>query len=521
MRVFLTGASSLPGSRTEDRLLIEIHGRLPDRTVVEVSQGESDPAARTTLAPGSRELHAAGPGTSGPRALGTLVHDGQLPPEVGVLLIRPAVDPLGVVRGLDPLRPLVVAMPWAHDAPELGARPEALADVAAFLGPRGFSQVALVRHGDEFPVLQLGGLAARPGDRGQALFVHERVLADLLPFLHDAAGELQSAVVDRALELREQAELRLDHIAELTRRHDRRLVVRLRRRWLGPRIGTLRQHAPRPLAIPARYRRLTEIRNPPRIALVTPTLNAARFVERTVQSVLAQKYPALEYVIQDGVSRDGTLAILDPYRHAIASVVSEPDRGQADAITRGFARTTGEILAWLGADDLLLPGSLHYVADFFTRHPDVDVVYGHRVLIDADDREIGRWVLPPHDSAILSWGDFVPQETLFWRRRLWERVGATLDRTFQFAMDWELLLRFRAAGARFARLPRFLGAFRVHDAQKTTAQMTGRGHLEMARLREREHGRRVPIGEVSRRLRPYYLRHIAYQGLYRVGLLRY
>ena len=81
----------------------------------------------------------------------------------------------------------------------------------------------------------------------------------------------------------------------------------------------------------------------------------------------------------------------------------------------------------MNSDDLLLPGTLNYVAGYFEKHPDVDVVYGHRVLIDEYDREIGRWVLPPHDDEILSWADYVPQETLFWRRRIWDKTGAAMD----------------------------------------------------------------------------------------------
>ena len=94
------------------------------------------------------------------------------------------------------------------------------------------------------------------------------------------------------------------------------------------------------------------------------------------------------------------------------------------------------MLAWLNGDDLLLPGAIEYVAHFFEQHPEVDVVYGHRIVIDADGREVGRSILPPHDDGVLSWADFVPQEALFWRRRIWERVGARIDESFQFAMDW-------------------------------------------------------------------------------------
>src|SRR5262249_36979350 len=190
------------------------------------------------------------------------------------------------------------------------------------------------------------------------------------------------------------------------------------------------------------------------------------FLERTLKSVLGQGYPRLEYIVQDGGSTDETAEVLERYRGLLHHCESAPDRGQAHAINLGFGHGTGEILAYLNSDDLLLPGTLHYVAHYFATHPEVDAVYGHRVLIDENDAEVGRWVLPPHNDALLSWADYVPQETLFWRRRIWDKVGASLDETFQFALDWDLLIRFRDAGARFVRLPRFLGGFRVHAQQK-------------------------------------------------------
>src|SRR5262249_39076636 len=153
--------------------------------------------------------------------------------------------------------------------------------------------------------------------------------------------------------------------------------------------------------------------------------------------------------------------------------------------------------------DLLLPSALAYVGAFFAQHPEVDALYGHRVLIDDDDQEIGRWVLPPHDDEVLSWADYVPQETLFWRRRVWERVNARFDDTFQFAMDWDLLVRLRDAGARLVRVPRFLGAFRVHAEQKSSAQIATIGEREMMRIRERIHGRAVSYEEISRHVRRY------------------
>jgi glycosyltransferase involved in cell wall biosynthesis len=290
---------------------------------------------------------------------------------------------------------------------------------------------------------------------------------------------------------------------------------------LAPRLTSYRHHAPRPVRIPGWYHAPRVARPSPRISIVTSCRNAVPYLERTLLSVLEQGYGDLEYLVQDGASTDGTLAILDRYRSRLARSESVPDAGQADGLNRGFRRATGDILAYLNADDLLLPGTLHCVAAFFLAHPEVDVVYGHRVIIDERDREIGRWVLPPHDDAVLSWADWIPQETLFWRREIWERTGGRLDTTFQFALDWELLLRFRDASARFVRLPRFLGAFRAHAEQKSSRDLWTVGFEEMQRIRRRIHGFQVSGVEVARRVRPYLLRHVLYDRLYRLGLLRY
>ncbi len=128
-------------------------------------------------------------------------------------------------------------------------------------------------------------------------------------------------------------------------------------------------------------------------------------------------------------------------------------------------------MAYLNSDDILLGGALDYVAAYFSAHPEVDVIYGHRIIIDEEDREIGRWILPRHDRRVIRWSDYIPQETMFWRRRIWEAAGGRLDESFQFAMDWDLILRFDDAGAVFRRVPAFLAAFRHHAGQKTISAM--------------------------------------------------
>ena len=177
------------------------------------------------------------------------------------------------------------------------------------------------------------------------------------------------------------------------------------------------------------------------MTIVTPSYNQAAFLDRTIESVISQAYPRLAYAVVDGGSTDGSKELLEKYRSRLAYAVSEPDEGQAHAIVKGFCNTEGEIMAYLNSDDCLMPGALRYVGRYFQEHPRVDVVYGHRVIIDPDGLEIGRWVIPPHDTECVRRFDYVPQETLFWRRRCYEEVGG-IDARFHFAMDWDLILKF-------------------------------------------------------------------------------
>lgn len=276
-----------------------------------------------------------------------------------------------------------------------------------------------------------------------------------------------------------------------------------------PRLGRLIQHPPRSFNLPKSNTNDTALYgDTPSIAIVTPSYQQGAYVGRTIESVLDQNYPSLEYFVQDGASDDGTVDVLRSYEGRISGWSSEPDTGQGDAINRGFAKTSGEIMGWLNSDDLLLPGSLRHVANIFAARADIDVIYGHRIMIDESDQIIGRWMMPPHDDAILGWADYVPQETMFWRRSLWDRVGGRLDDTFRFAVDWDLLLRFRDVGARFERVPHFLGAFRIHAAQKTSAQISDIGFEEMDRLRLRALGRVPDWREIRRAVTPYLLRHV-------------
>lgn len=219
---------------------------------------------------------------------------------------------------------------------------------------------------------------------------------------------------------------------------------------------------------------------PPRISVVTISFNQAPYLEATLRSVLDQGYPNLEYIVIDGGSTDGSVDILERYRSRLHTLVIEPDKGQSDALCKGFARATGDILTWLCSDDLLDRGALFRVAGAFSTH-DVDLVAGGCRLIDAGGRQIGvhHNGLPVGAPVPLSFGDlagfcgvwqksmYFYQPEVFFSRGIWEKAGGFIDRRLHWAMDYDMFLRFALAGARVLHIPYFLAKSRVHDAQKT------------------------------------------------------
>lgn len=257
----------------------------------------------------------------------------------------------------------------------------------------------------------------------------------------------------------------------------------------------------------------------PVISIVTPSYNQGNMLERTIRSVLDQNYPLLQYVIQDGGSSDHSVEIIRRYQHRLHSWESRPDEGQAHALQLGFARTDGEVMGWLNSDDVLLPGSLWEIARFFQKQRQTDVLYGHRVIIDENDHRIGRWILPRNTHKYLPYADYLAQESVYWRRQIWDRVDG-IDRSFQFAMDWDLFLRFWRAGARFQRLPRSIGAFRVHETQKTSSAINDLGVREMNRIRQRELGCIPQQTELSKKLIWLYWRNFAIQSAQKFRIYR-
>jgi len=303
----------------------------------------------------------------------------------------------------------------------------------------------------------------------------------------------------------------------------RKVIDRLReiKKRFEPRLGILAQHPPISLKIPTHYSKV--IKKDPlqllNISVVTPSYNQAVFLDRTIRSLADQNYPKLEYIVQDGLSTDKTPQVVRDHPEVVTAFNTQSDTGQAQAINRGFRQTSGEIMAYLNSDDILLPGALYFVSDYFRRHPKVDVVYSHRIIINEHDLEIGRWILPPHSDKVLFWADFVPQETLFWRRSIWEKIGAELDESMQFAMDWDMILRYIISGATIIRVPRFLAAFRVHASQKTSAQLNQIGLKEMDAVRAKYLTYCPGREEIHQNLKSYLKRSVLYHFLWKIGFL--
>jgi glycosyltransferase involved in cell wall biosynthesis len=222
----------------------------------------------------------------------------------------------------------------------------------------------------------------------------------------------------------------------------------------------------------------------PLVSVVTPSYNTAAFLEAAVQSVLAQDYAPIEYIVMDGGSTDGSLAILDRYKGKLRCV-SEPDGGAADAINRGFALARGSILAWLSADDVYLPGAISAAVRRFASNPGVSVVYGHASWIDEGGRELGPYPTAPFRRELLSQECFICQPACFFRRDALDRVGG-LDASLHFPFDYDLWIRM-AQTSRFELIPEVLACSRMHRANKTLGSR-GRGLRETMNVLKHHYG---------------------------------
>jgi glycosyltransferase involved in cell wall biosynthesis len=203
----------------------------------------------------------------------------------------------------------------------------------------------------------------------------------------------------------------------------------------------------------------------PLVSIVTPCLNAERYIARTVESVLAQDYSRIEYIVMDGGSRDETLPILERFGSRLR-YISEADGGAADAINRGYLRSRGCIFAWLNADDIYLPGAVRTAVNALMSQPEAAVVYGEGLWIGEHGTALGPYpTVSPYNPALLERECFICQPSSFMRREAFEAVGM-LDPALQCAFDYELWMRL-SRRHQFAAIPDVLAASRMHKANKS------------------------------------------------------
>lgn len=209
----------------------------------------------------------------------------------------------------------------------------------------------------------------------------------------------------------------------------------------------------------------------PLVSVIVPSYNQGHFIQETIDSILNQNYPRIEILVMDGGSKDDTLKVLEKYAgNSRIQCKSEKDRGQADAINKGFAAAQGDILAWLNSDDTYLPDALVRQVQFLRENPAIDVVYGDAVYTKADGARCGTYYAREFSPSELCRLCFIPQPSVFMRRQVYERSGP-LDLKLHFALDYEYWLRaiFHSS---FAYNRGFVATYRLHGDSKTVSGIT-------------------------------------------------
>jgi len=207
------------------------------------------------------------------------------------------------------------------------------------------------------------------------------------------------------------------------------------------------------------------------VSVVTPSFNQARYLEETLRSVLCQRNEIHEYFVLDGGSTDGSADIIRKYEPLIDWWVSQKDRGQSDAIRRGFERATGDVVCWLNSDDVFLPGAIRQVREAFDHHPEWDVITSNYLIIDSETRIRAAYRRAPQRAFMARLGLWhICQPGCFFRRSLYERVGG-LDPDLLCPMDADLFARFHRDGAIWGHLSCYLCAYREHEQTKTASWM--------------------------------------------------
>ena len=238
----------------------------------------------------------------------------------------------------------------------------------------------------------------------------------------------------------------------------------------------------------------------PLVSIVTPSFNQAQYLEQTMLSVLEQDYRNIAYLVVDGGSTDGSLEIIQRYAPRLAWWISEPDRGQTDAINKGFSHAQGAILAWLNSDDTYQPEAISRAVDYLQSHPEAGMVYGDANLIDARGEIIGKFPARQTDYRRLQRGYVhIPQQAAFFRASLWKLVGP-LDPSFYFAMDYDLWVRLARISDLHYR-PDLWANFRLHGSGKSVVA-DNRCWPEMLRVHYRDGGSWFSPLVIKAKLRP-------------------
>lgn len=226
----------------------------------------------------------------------------------------------------------------------------------------------------------------------------------------------------------------------------------------------------------------------PRITVVMPSFNQARYLERAIRSILDQAYPDLELFVMDGGSTDGSAEIIKRHAGALAFWRSEPDAGQAAAIMEGWDRATGEVLAWLNSDDFYLPGTLEIVGRRFADEPDLGLLYGASERVDADGVRLGYVGRPFSRLLMIASHDIIPQPSAFIRASVARSIGG-LDPSLDYALDYDLFLRAsRVTQPVFTARP--LSGMTMHAESKTST-----GSEPMGRERQAIRARQARLVE--------------------------